>query len=168
MKRPVASGLTCITNELISMRSSVVSRFVAASLWRTCFGGHSAEDFRRTSSLCPSQGGCVSISGVLATSATIRLTRAILIRPGMLDGDFPRSTMNCLPATRRISPRTLKESSFCALSTMRAGCARPLTRPIGSTTLSIKSDPARPGTSAKAPGSVANLSTCGGPQWPVL
>lgn len=141
------------------MRSSVVFPFVAASL---C--GHvSADALPRTFEelfASPSQGDRVNISGVRATSATVRLARAILIRPGILDGDSARRQQG---AARQGSSGNRRSGSFDDESQLCAAfaadcledtdCLEDIVDQIGR---------GQTGSLVNAPDIVASLSACGG------
>lgn len=135
------------------MRSSVVFPFVAASL---C--GHvSADALPRTFEelfASPSQGDRVNISGVRATSATVRLARAILIRPGILDGDSARRQQGAArqgSSGNRRSGSFDDESQLCAA--FAADCLEDIVDQIGR---------GQTGSLVNAPDIVASLSACGG------
>lgn len=141
------------------MRSSVVSPFVAASL-----SGHVSADARpRTFEerfASPSQGDCVSISDVRATSATIRLTRAILIRRAFWMAIRPINHHSARPqqgaprqgssGNRRAGPFD-DESQLCAA--FATDCLEDIVDQIGR---------GETGSLVKAPDIVASLSACGG------
>ena len=158
MKRPVASGLTSVMKEVITMRSSVVPPFVAS----LC--DVSADALPRTFEelFAPlSQGDCVSINAVRATGATIRLTRAILIRPGILDGDSPCQPSSTTPqqgaprkgpsGNRRSGPFDDGSQLYAAFNA--TDCLEHIVDQIGR---------GEAGSLVKAPDSAASLSACGG------
>jgi len=140
------------------MRSSVVSPFVAASL-----SGHVSADARpRTFEerfASPSQGDCVSISGVRATSATIRLTRAILIRRAFWMAIRPINHHSARPQQALLA-KDLQGTAVLALPTMRASCAVPSTDCLEDILDQVGRG--ETGSLVKAPDIVASLSACGG------